>query len=279
MANPLLGLAAAAARLLPAPLKRGLYKLGPLSRWLRAALNRAAPQGLSEVSVAAGGLAGATLLLDLQSEKDYWLGTYEMELQHAIREWAKPGAVVYDLGANVGYVSLLLARAVGSQGRVFAFEPLPANQDRLRRNVELNPGLNVRLIPGAAADRSGRAAFATHGSDDMGRLHAGTSQPPVNTIEVETTALDDFVKAHPAPALVKIDVEGAEVLALQGMQQLLCTHKPVLFIELHGYQAGQECWVLLQEAGYQLHWMQAGYAPIAAVGDLKKKSYVIARAA
>ena len=54
MANPLLGLAAAAARLLPAPLKRGLYKLGPLSRGLRAALNRAAPQGLSKVSVAGG---------------------------------------------------------------------------------------------------------------------------------------------------------------------------------------------------------------------------------
>lgn len=278
MANPLLGLAAAAARLLPAPLKRGLYKLGPLSRGLRAALNRAAPLGLSEVTVAGGDLAGAALLLDLQSEKDYWLGTYEMELQHAIREWAKPGAVVYDLGANVGYVSLLLARAVGANGQVYAFEPLPANQARLRRNLELNPGVNVELIPAAAAEHSGRASFALHGSDDMGRLHSAGS-PAEKSIEVKTIALDAFAKSHPTPALVKIDVEGAEALVLQGMQQLLRARQPVLFIELHGYQAGQACWALLQHAGYQLHWMQAGYPLINAVSELKKKSYVIARAA
>ncbi len=277
MANPLLGLAAAAARLLPAPLKRGLYKLGPLSRGLRAALNRAAPAGLAQVTVAGGGLQGATLLLDMQSEKDYWLGTYEMDLQHAIQDWAKPGAVVYDLGANVGYVSLLFARAVGPQGRVFAFEPLPANQDRLRRNVELNPGLNVQLIPAAAAERSGQAAFALHGSDDMGHLHAGS--PAAETIEVETIALDDFASTHPAPHLIKIDVEGAEVLALQGMQQVLRAHQPTLFIELHGYEAGRACWQLLSDAGYQAHWMQPPYAPIASVDELGKKSYVIARPA
>lgn len=278
MANPLLGLAAAAARLLPAPLKRGLYKLGPFSRGLRAALNRAAPRGLVEVTVAGGGLQGASLLLDMQSEKDYWLGTYEMELQHAIQHWAKPGQVVYDLGANVGYVSLLFARVVGEQGRVFAFEPLPANQQRLRQNVELNSGLSIELVPAAAAERSGRAAFALHGSDDMGRLQASDG-PAANTIEVETIALDDFAKTHPAPNLVKIDVEGAEALALQGMQSLLRSAKPVLFIELHGYEAGRACWHLLEQAGYEMYWMDAAFTRIHAASELKKKSHIIARAA
>lgn len=278
MANPLLGLAAAAARLLPAPLKRGLYKLGPLSRGLRAALNRAAPPGLAEVTIAGGGLQGATLLLDMHAEKDYWLGTYEMELQHAIQRWAKAGQVVYDLGANVGYVSLLFARAVGAQGRVFAFEPLPANQERLQRNLALNPSLPVELVPAAAAERSGRSQFALHGSDDMGRLHAGSS-PAADTIEVKTVAVDDFASTHPAPNVIKIDVEGAEALALQGMQQVLRTHQPTLFIELHGYEAGRTCWDLLAFANYQVHWMQAPYAPIPTVGELKKKSYIIARPA
>lgn len=276
MANPLLGLAAAAARLLPAPLKRGLYKLGPLSRNLRAALNRAAPSGLAQVTVAGGGLQGASLLLDMQSEKDYWLGTYEMELQQAIQHWAKPGQVVYDLGANIGYVSLLFARTVGAQGRVFAFEPLPANQQRLRQNMELNPGLSIELVPAAAAERSGHAAFALHGSDDMGRLHAGGAS--AETIEVETIALDDFAKTHPAPDLVKIDVEGAEVLALEGMQTLLRNAKPVLFIELHGYEAGHACWQLLEQAGYEMYWMDAAFSRIHAASELKKKSYIIARA-
>ena len=90
MANPLLSLASAAARWLPAGLKRGLYRLGPVSRGLRNALNKSAPAGLPETKVAAGLLAGASLLLDLQTEKDYWLGTYEMDLQRAIRDWVKP---------------------------------------------------------------------------------------------------------------------------------------------------------------------------------------------
>lgn len=278
MANPLLNLAAAAARWLPAPLKRGLYKLGPFSRGLRAALNRAAPTELSQTSVASGGLQGATLLLDLQSEKDYWLGTYEMELQQAIQHWVQPGQVVYDLGANVGYVSLLFARAVGPQGQVFAFEPLPANQARLRQNLELNPGQPVQLVLAAAAEKSGRAAFALHGSDDMGRLQTGNTSS-AQTIEVETIALDDFVSSHPAPHLVKIDVEGAEVLALQGMHTLLRTAKPVLFIEIHGHEAGYACWELLAEVGYQPYWMHAPYPPIAGVSELKKKSYIIARPA
>jgi len=278
VANPLLGLAAAAARLLPAPLKRGLYKLGPLSRGLRAALNRAAPRGLSEVRIAGGGLQGATLLLDLQSEKDYWLGTYEMELQHAIQRWVQPGQVVYDLGANVGYVSLLFARAVGAHGQVFAFEPLPTNQERLRRNLELNPGLPVEIIPAAAAEKSGRAAFALHGSDDMGRLQADGSSA-TETIEVETIALDDFAKTHPEPNLIKIDVEGAEALALQGMHALLRSAKPILFIELHGYEAGRACWQLLEQAGYEMYWMDADVTRIKAVSELKKKNYILARPA
>lgn len=277
MANPLLGLAAAAARLLPAPLKRGLYKLGPFSRGLRAALNRAAPRGLAQVTVAGGGLQGVSLLLDMQSEKDYWLGTYEMELQHAIQHWVKPAQVVYDLGANVGYVSLLFARVVGEQGRVFAFEPLPANQQRLRQNLELNRSLSIQLVPAAAAERSGRAAFALHGSDDMGRLHTGGTA--AKTIEVETIALDDFATTHPAPDLIKIDIEGAEVLALQGMQTLLRSAKPVLFIELHGYEAGRACWQLLEQAGYEMYWMDAVFTRIHAASELKKKSYIIARAA
>lgn len=278
MVNPLIGLAAAVARLLPAPLKRGLYRLGPLSRGLRTALNRAVPAGLSQVSVAAGGLAGAQLLLDLQSEKDYWLGTYEMDLQKTIRDWAKPGHLVYDLGANVGYVSLLFARAVGEEGRVFAFEPLPANLERLRQNLALNPGLHVEIIPKAAADRSGHAQFALHNSDDMGKLEddeAGSGK----TIEVETIAIDDFAAKHPTPQLVKIDIEGAELLALKGMQRTLQTVRPQLFIELHGYEAGAACWQLLTAANYSLHWMRPGYAIIGNAGELEKKSYVIARPA
>ena len=70
-----------------------------------------------EVKVAAGDLAGFTILLDMQVDKDYWLGTYEPELQAALRQLIPPGAVIFDVGANIGYVSLLLAKAAGEAGK------------------------------------------------------------------------------------------------------------------------------------------------------------------
>ena len=84
--NWLMSLAAFFARLLPSPVKRLLYRIPVFSNNLRKVLNRAAPIGMSQVVVAAGELEGFSLLLDLQSEKDYWLGTYELGLQEAISE-------------------------------------------------------------------------------------------------------------------------------------------------------------------------------------------------
>ncbi|MEX2143649.1 MAG: FkbM family methyltransferase [Anaerolineales bacterium] len=283
MANALLTLASAAARWLPAPLKRGLYQLGPLSRSLRAALNRSAPAGLVETKVAAGGLAGATLLLDLHTEKDYWLGTYEMDLQQAIRDWAKPGMVAFDLGANAGYISLMLARQLGPKGMVMAFEPLPANQERLRANLNLNPNLVVNLVPKAVAEHSGAHIFQVHTSDDMGKLQgsAGRQADYSGSIQVEAICLDDFVykDKHSPPDLVKMDIEGGEVLALAGMKKMLNEKRPLLFIELHGPEAAREIWRLLQKANYSLHLLTKGYARIQDVDAFEWKSYVLGRPA
>lgn len=281
MANPLLGLAATAARILPAPLKRALYRLGPLSRGLRSVLNRAAPVGLTEVSVAAGGLAGSRLLLNMQTEKDYWLGTYEQDLQRAIQDWVEPGYVIYDLGANIGYVSLLFARVTGSDGQVFAFEPLPANQERLQKNLALNNDLKVTLIPNAISDKNGSTTFMVHSSGGMGKLKdaAGREQGFANEISVQTIALDDFASTHPAPHLVKIDIEGGEVLALRGMQSLLKNERPILFLELHGLEATAAAVDRLRASRYHINWMHGDYAEIHSPSELGKKNYVIARPA
>jgi FkbM family methyltransferase len=281
MANPLLSLASAAARWLPAPLKRGLYRLGPLSAGLRSALNQAAPEGLSQVEVAGGGLAGAKMLLDLHSEKDYWLGTYELDLQQAIRDWVQPGMVIYDLGANVGYLSLLLARHVGAEGRVFAFEPLPANQQRLLANLRLNPELNIEFIAMAVANGSGRMAFKLHASDDMGKLEgsAGRQIEYADSIQVETVSLDDFAyrEHNPVPSLVKIDIEGGEVLAVAGMKRLLAEAQAFLLIELHGPEAARAVWEALSGANYSLHRLGKGYPVVKSVDALDWKSYVLGR--
>ncbi|MEX1072014.1 MAG: FkbM family methyltransferase [Anaerolineales bacterium] len=283
MASPLLNLAAAAARLLPEPFKRALYRLGPASRGLRAALNRSAPPGLSETQIAAGDLAGTHLLLNLQTEKDYWLGTYETDLQQAIKDWGKAGMVAFDLGANIGYVSLLLAHKAGEGGKVFAFEALPANQKRLQQNLALNPKSKVELVPKAVTDKKGKAAFLIHPSGGMGKVQGslGKDAEFQSNIEVETIAIDDFVfkQRNPPPDLIKIDIEGGEVLALRGMRRILLETRPLLLIELHGREADEFAWEILGNARYSLHHMRKGYPKVAAIDELGKKSYLVAKPA
>ena len=275
-----LRLAAFVARVLPAPLKRLLYRLGPLTAGLRRLLTRAAPSGLTEVVVAGGPLAGERLLLDLKTEKDLWLGSYEPELGAALRRFALPGMTVYDVGANIGYVTLLLARATAPGGRLFAFEPLPSNLDRLRANLALS-GLEDRVVvvPAAVTDHVGRAPFLVHASGGMGKAEGAAGRPEAypSRIEVDTTELDTFVydQGHPPPDLIKVDIEGGEVLALPGMRRLLREAQPVLLLELHGPEAAKSAWEALGTAGYALHRMAKGYPRVEFAEAVNWKAYLV----
>lgn len=277
----LMKFAAAAARLLPQGLKQAIYRSRPLARAIRSRLNRAAPQGLSEIQVAAGILKGQPLLLDLQAEKDYWLGTYEPELQAALRRWLQPGWVVFDVGANIGYVSLMLARMLGPRGKVFAFEALPANIQRLRRNLSLNPQAPVEVIHAAVVETERAVHFLTGPSHGMGKVEGSAGRQDVaygETLVVDGLSLDAFVftQGHPQPQVVKMDIEGGEVLALPGMRRLLAQAHPLLFLELHGEEAARAAWQVLTEHGYRLQRMQAGYPPVNTLAELDWKAYLVA---
>jgi FkbM family methyltransferase len=282
MANRLLSFAAWTARWLPMPVKRGLYRFRPLAGLLRGALNRAAPQGFMSVMVAAGGLQGLRLSLDLQQEKDYWLGTYEPELQAAVAEIVQPGMLVYDVGANIGYISLLLARRVGAAGHVYAFEALPANLERLRLNLQLS-GLSERVtvVPAAVVEKKRPARFLVGPSGGMGKAAGSAGRQDVvysQTLEVAGLSLDEFVytEGNPPPQLVKMDIEGGEVLALPGMSRLLVEAHPTILLELHGPEAARLVWETLLAAGYRLCRMAPGYPQIPSVEALDWKAYLVA---
>jgi len=277
---PILRLAAFAARALPGRVKRLLYRTRPFADVLRRKLNRAAPPGLTEVTVASGDLAGARLLLDLRSEKDLWLGTYEPEMMAALRRFARMGMVAYDVGANLGYISILLAWLAGAEGRVYAFEPLPANLERLRAHLEMN-ALQDRLVlvARAVAGQRGVARFWLHASGGMGKLEGSTGRegPYEGDLEVQTVDLDGFVfeERHPAPALVKIDIEGGEVLALQGMRRILCEVRPALLLELHGPRAAEVAWEEFGRADYHIRGIGRGYPLLVSPAELGWKTYVL----
>ena len=283
MRSSVLTLAAGIARLLPGPMRRALYRLGPLPSLIRRMLNKSAPAGFAEVQIAAGGLYGMKMALDLQSEKSYWLGTYEPELEMAVGEFVKPGMVVYDAGANIGYVSLMLARAVGSGGHVYAFEALPGNLDRLEKNLALNELLErVTIVPGAVTDKGGPVDFLVHRSGAMGRAVGSASGGGAafqEEITVSGLSLDGFVyeRSHPVPQVVKMDIEGGEAVAVSGMERLLVEAHPVMLVELHSQQAAKAVCECLWETGYGIQWMADGYPAVESYESLGRKAYIIAR--
>jgi FkbM family methyltransferase len=282
MTNVILRIAAVAANRLPLPVKRSFYRWAPLARLIRGSLNLAAPQGLTTIEVAGGALAGKRLSLNLQEEKDYWLGTYEPELQQAINELVKPGMVAYDVGANIGYITILLAQAVGEAGRVISFEALPGNVERLLANLALNKlESQVQVEAAAVVDRSRQVEFLAGPSGGMGKAQGSAGRQNVHysqTLQVPGLSLDEYVcqSSHPMPQVIKIDIEGGEVLALPGMRGLLREAKPLILMELHGAEAAQLCWEELAQAGYQVSRMAPGFPLVSSWEDLNWKSYLVA---
>ena len=98
------------------------------------------------------------------------------------------------------------------------------------------------------------------------------------SVEVVGLSLDEFVvgQGHPAPQVVKMDIEGGEVLALPGMRRLLREHPPLIFLELHGPQAAQVTWDMLYTVGYRLCRMAPNYPLIPSLQALDWKAYVVA---
>ncbi len=266
------------ARALPQGARNFLYRLGPVSDGIRNMLTRAAPDEIVPVEIAAGPLAGMRLQLDLRTEKDLWLGTYEPALLEAIDHFAGPDLVVYDVGANIGYVSLALAKAVGPAGRVVAFEPLPANLVRLRANIALNPeGNRVQIVGAAVGAHTVEESFLVHKSGGMGKLQAakGRQTEYEESITVEVISLDEWIEDNQEPpGLIKIDVEGGEAAVLEGLMRTLKNDRPTILIELHGLEASAAVQTILASAGYALHAANDGYPEL---GEITRwKTYAVA---
>ena len=152
----------------------------------------------------------------------------------AFRAAVRPGTTVLDVGANVGAYTLLFATWVGGAGRVFAFEPSPAACAGLRAHVRLNDFADrVIVVEAAAAGTVGRAPFAVHPSGGASTLALG-SLAGVPQITVATETIDSVCKAHGLlPAVIKIDVEGAELDVLKGARHTLALPGLHVFVEFH----------------------------------------------
>jgi FkbM family methyltransferase len=214
-----------------------------LGRLLRLPL-RLIPRGMV-LPILQGALRGRRWIVGA-GEHGYWLGSYELGKRRSFERTIFPGAVVVDIGANVGYFSLLAAVLAGKTGRVFAIEPSPRNADYIRRHVRLNKFSTVTVIEAAISDRSGEAFF------DLGASIATGHLSESGQIRVDLVTLDSLLAEETLlpPDFIKIDVEGAEFAVLQGAKDVLSQHQPVLFMDTHAREAHQPTVAFLEDLGY-----------------------------
>jgi FkbM family methyltransferase len=213
------------------------------------------------VQVQSGFAQGMWMRLRVPEEAGFWRGEHEPDVQQALSTMVRPGDVVYDVGAHVGFIALGAARLVGATGRVVAFEGDPANILRLREHSSRN---NLELVLRAihAAVWSSTAGteirFRRGSTGTTGGVEAGGQHPVLadgDLIRVPAITLDGFIASGGlVPQFVKIDVEGGECEVLLGGASLFAKQRPALIVEVHHPQADQQIRAWLEQFHYASQW-------------------------
>jgi len=179
----------------------------------------------------------------------YWLGTYEKQEQEIFAKKVKEGDVVFDIGANVGFYSLIASKIVGDRGKVYAFEPAPKNTLLLKKHFELNNCINSIVVLAGVSDKNDLVYFneGSHAATGYLSMEDGNILVPVLGLE----ELVDNGKIL-APNLMKIDVEGSEFKVLTGAKKILEKYHPTIFLSTHNEIVHRECLELLLSLNYKL---------------------------
>lgn len=195
--------------------------------------------------------------LSWQSHIVYTLGIYEPQLIRLIRAAVKPGDFCVDVGAHLGYLTLFLSQLLGDSGRIASFEPVPENFSVLKENLRINRTRNVVVHEAALSDSSGTITLSCMSQQSLSwtpSAVARSSSAGVSTVlSCNAVSLDDFLaSADRMPRLIKIDVEGAELLVLRGAIKTLSSAGPLIFLEIHswGSPASKEVLEFLEQCGY-----------------------------
>lgn len=203
---------------------------------------------------------------------------------HRLRDYVQPGSTVIDVGANVGFFTLKFADWVGDQGRVIAIEPDSENFEMLTEKVATaRVDQRVALHHAAVSDVAGTVLLQRN------ELHPGDHRIALGTdgISVQAVTIDDLVAAagKASVSLVKIDVQGAEMMVIGGAKRTLQEKRPVLFVEVDDGalkrfgSSAQALVAAIEASGYQMHQLVAQGTPAALshqelVSELQKRSYV-----
>jgi FkbM family methyltransferase len=196
-------------------------------------------------------------------------GQYEPPVQQAIASVVRRGDVCYDIGANLGFFSLLFSRLAGAHGTVYAFEPVPTNADIITGNARLNNLQNVKVLRIALCQADGEAELLLARHIGGAALKTACIPPDlVGSLRVRTAAVDTLVDHQEIdpPNVVKIDVEGAELDVLHGMKHVIGKWAPNIILEVDDETAERcerklfLCESYLHHSGYQTKTLTNSYA-------------------
>jgi FkbM family methyltransferase len=203
----------------------------------------------------AGPARGLFYPIQLPQDKQIWIGTYETEVAKAICGAVIPGKACFDIGAHRGFLSGVMAVAGASE--VHCFDPNPENTKQLRSLSELNPQLKFIVHEMAVGNHTGTVEFVLMPETSMGKVLESDFQPDakdIGKLTVNAYRLDDLIATGkiPPPGLIKIDVEGAEELVLEGGSNLLKKYRPNIILEAHSQKLAFQCICVLKDVGYHV---------------------------
>lgn len=160
------------------------------------------------------------------------LGVYERYESELFRSKIKPNMTIIDIGANLGYYTAIASCLAGERGLVMAFEPESNFFKLLSRNIRRNDLKNVVNFKLAIAEKNGLTNLYLS-NENKGHNSLINSEELKNSVQVKTVTLDDFLASNKITKvdMIKMDIEGAEILALEGMKNTLIKHRPLLFLE------------------------------------------------
>jgi FkbM family methyltransferase len=188
-------------------------------------------------------------------------GRHEAFATELFKQSIQPGMTVLDIGAYLGEYALIAARAVGSGGKVYAFEPDPRNFEKLLQNIVVNGYTDIIIpIQKAVSDRAGSSSFFLQDADPSNN---SLFQPPgvSKRVTAECVVLDDFFLEGNGFDIVKVDIEGAELNALLGMKSILSNTngKITMFVECNpsalnaAEKSAQDLILFLRDLGFDIH--------------------------
>ena len=161
---------------------------------------------------------------------------FEFKECSVIEKIVEPGWICADVGAHIGYMTLLMAQLSGEKGLVYAFEALPENVQRLQRNIDINKLSNRILVENYAVSddiNQNIMIYVSTNSFEGSVFPDFANHISELPIEIPAISLDKYYSTKVAPQFIKMDIEGGEIFAFKGMKQLLSTSRPILLIEVH----------------------------------------------